>query len=49
MPAEQGDLLRVDGIKWPVIVVSNNFFNTSGKVVACPILKTPSKARFTYR
>lgn len=35
---EQGDLLRVDGIKWPVIVVSNNFFNTSGKVIACPIL-----------
>lgn len=39
MLAEQGDLLRVDGIKWPVIVVSNNFFNTSGKVVACPILQ----------
>ena len=36
---EQGDLLRVGGIKWPVIVVSNNFFNTSGKVVACPILQ----------
>lgn len=35
---EQGDLLRVRGIKWPLIVVSNNFFNTSGKVIACPIL-----------
>ena len=35
---EQGDLLRVGGIKWPVIVVSNNFFNESGRVVACPIL-----------
>ena len=38
MTVEQGDLLRVSGIKWPVIVVSNNFFNTSGKIVACPIL-----------
>ena len=35
---EQGDLLRVGGIKWPVIVVSNNFFNASGRVIACPIL-----------
>jgi len=36
---EQGDMLRVGGIQYPVIVVSNNFFNRSGKVVACPILK----------
>ena len=35
---EQGDLLRVGGIKWPVIIVSNSFFNESGRVVACPIL-----------
>ena len=38
LTVEQGDLLRIGGIKWPVIVVSNNFFNTSGKVIACPIL-----------
>ena len=25
--AEQGDILRVSGISWPVIVVSNNHFN----------------------
>lgn len=36
---EQGDLLRVGGIKYPVIVVSNNYFNQSGKVIACPIVK----------
>lgn len=36
---EQGDMLRVSGIKYPVIVVSNNFFNQSGKAIACPILK----------
>ena len=40
MPAvEQGDFLKVDGVAHPVFVVSNNFFNRSGKVVACPILK----------
>lgn len=36
---EQGDMLRVSGINYPVIVVSNNFFNQSGKVIACPIVK----------
>ena len=36
---EQGDLLRVGGIKYPVIVVSNNFFNESGKVIVCPIVQ----------
>ena len=36
---EQGDLLKVDGIQHPVIVVSNNYFNQSGKAIVCPILK----------
>lgn len=36
---EQGDLLKVDGIQHPMIVVSNNFFNQSGKVIVCPIMK----------
>ena len=36
---EQGDLLNVDGLSCPVIVVSSNFFNRSGKAVVCPILR----------
>ena len=36
---EQGDLLKVEGIQHPVIVVSNNDFNQSGKAIVCPILK----------
>lgn len=36
---EQGDLLKVDGLTHPVIVVSNNFFNESGKAIVCPIVK----------
>ena len=35
----QGDLLRINGLSYPVIVVSNNFFNGSGKAIVCPILK----------
>lgn len=36
---EQGDLLKVEGIQHPVIVVSNNYFNQSGKAIVCPIMK----------
>ena len=39
MLPEQGDLLKISGIVYPVIVVSNNFFNQSGKVIVCPILQ----------
>ena len=38
-PVEQGDLLNIEGIPHPVIVVSNNYFNQTGKAVVCPILK----------
>ena len=37
---EQGDLLKVGGLTYPVIVVSNNFFNESGKAIVCPVVKT---------
>ena len=36
---EQGNLLKVAGLTYPVIVVSNNFFNGSGKAIVCPIVK----------
>ena len=36
---EQGDLLRIDGLQYPIIVVSNDFFNQSGKVIVCPIVR----------
>lgn len=37
---EQGDLLKIAGLKAPVIVVSNNFFNESGMALVCPIMKS---------
>lgn len=36
---EQGDILNVGGLNFPVMVVSNDFFNESGKAIVCPILK----------
>lgn len=38
--AEQGDLLRVAGLAHPMLVVSTNFFNESGRVIVCPILES---------
>ena len=40
---EQGDLLKVSGLQYPVIVVSNNFFNESGKAIVCPIVKNAAE------
>ena len=40
LKAEQGDILRVGGLQFPVMVVSNNFFNESGKAIVCPIVKS---------
>ena len=36
--AEQGDILKVASIQYPLVVVSKNFFNESGLIMACPIL-----------
>ena len=49
MKTEQGDLLRVNGLVYPVIVVSNNFFNTSGKAIVCPIVKNATEGPLHIR
>lgn len=35
----QGDILKIENIKHPVLVVSKDFFNTSGEIIGCPIMK----------
>ena len=34
----QGDLLKISGLRYPVVVVSNDFFNHEGKSIVCPIV-----------
>lgn len=46
---EQGDLLKIEGLPHPVIVVSNNYFNQSGKAIVCPIVKKAVPGRFILR
>ncbi len=33
----QGDIIRVDRIRPPVLIVSKDYFNHSGEVIGCPI------------
>ena len=35
----QGDVISVSGIKIPVLVVSKDFFNASGEIIGCPVIK----------
>ena len=34
----QGDIIEIEKIKHPVLVVSKDFFNTSGEIIGCPII-----------
>lgn len=38
-PLHQGSILRIEKIKHPVLIVSKDFFNTSGQIIGCPIIK----------
>lgn len=35
---DQGDVLKIEKIKHPVLVASKDFFNTSGEIIGCPII-----------
>ena len=34
----QGDILKIEKIEHPVLIVSKDFFNTSGEIIGCPII-----------
>lgn len=36
---DQGDILKIEKIKMPVLVVSKNFFNQSGEIIGCPVYR----------
>ena len=33
----QGDILKVEHIRHPVLILSKDFFHTSGEIIGCPI------------
>jgi mRNA-degrading endonuclease toxin of MazEF toxin-antitoxin module len=36
-PIHQGDILKIERIKSPVLVASKDFFNQTGEIIGCPI------------
>ena len=34
----QGDILKIEKVKFPILVVSKDFFNTSSQIMGCPIV-----------
>lgn len=38
LPFEQGDILSLEKIKTPVLIVSKNFFNQSEQAIVCPVV-----------
>lgn len=41
---QQGDILKIEKIKYPVLVVSKDFFNSSGEIIGCPIYNVSSRS-----
>lgn len=35
----QGDIIKLEGIQTPGVVISKDFYNESGSVILCPIIK----------
>lgn len=38
----QGDVLKIESIAFPVLVASKDFFNSTGEIIGCPIIKNSS-------
>ena len=36
---EQGDLIRIENLRFPLLVVSKNFFNEAEQAICCPVLQ----------
>ena len=35
----QGNIIKIEKIKFPALVVSKNFFNEAGQAIVCPVVK----------
>ena len=40
----QGDIIKIEKIKNPVLVTSKDFFNESGEIIGCPIFSQKSNS-----
>lgn len=44
---EQGDIIKIEGIKHLALVISKNYYNESGKAILCPVLDTDIGTSFS--
>ncbi|HJC87941.1 MAG TPA: type II toxin-antitoxin system PemK/MazF family toxin [Candidatus Eisenbergiella intestinigallinarum] len=44
LEVQQGDILKIERIRHPVLIVSTNFFNASGEVIGCPIYEAGTES-----
>ena len=41
---EQGEIVKIEGITHPILVVSKDYYNRLGQIIGCPIVKTNIKS-----
>lgn len=39
---EQGDIIKVEKLPFPVLIVSKDYFNRTERAIACPVMETAS-------
>lgn len=44
---EQGDIVKIEGVKDRALVISKDFYNQTGKVIVCPVLNKSADSSFT--
>ena len=45
----QGEIIKIEKIKHPVLVVSKNFFNETGEIIGCPIFRAGTQSPLHIR
>ena len=45
---DQGDIIKISGVKYPLLVVSNAAYNRGSHIVACPILDTDNGSALCF-
>lgn len=43
----QGDILKISGIKFPILVVSKSVYNKTNHIIACPLSDTDTGSVFS--
>ncbi len=44
IPLHQGYILKIERIRDPIVIVSKDFFNATGTIIGCPIVKNSPKS-----